>query len=67
LKAGSSWGKDVYLQVEATNRSAIKFYQKLNFEVVFDDPSCRRVDVGWLGWEEKRTTKTCMRKRVRWF
>ncbi|GMI45048.1 hypothetical protein TrCOL_g3321 [Triparma columacea] len=67
IKAGSGWGKEVYLQVESTNVKAIDFYRKLHFDVVFDDPACRRVDVGWLGWEEKRTVKTCMRRRVRWF
>ncbi|GMH64184.1 hypothetical protein TrRE_jg11771 [Triparma retinervis] len=51
----------------STNVVAIEFYRRLHFDVVFDDPACRRVDVGWLGWEEKRTVKTCMRKRVRWF
>jgi ribosomal protein S18 acetylase RimI-like enzyme len=56
---------DIILEVEEDNESALEWYKKRGYQMVFADPACRRYDAnGWL-LRKVRCTKICMRKNVK--
>jgi len=55
---------EVVLQVEEDNVGGLRFYEKLGFEALFADPSCRRYDTSGVFLQQVRTTKICMRKAI---
>jgi len=55
---------EVVLQVEEDNIGGQRFYEKLGFEALFADPSCRRYDTSGIFLQQVRTTKICMRKAI---
>lgn len=54
--------KEIVLQVEEDNESAVEFYKKRGWELVFADPTCRRYDTSGLFLKESRITKYAMIK-----
>ena len=55
---------EVVLQVEEDNIGGQRFYEKLGFETLFADPSCRRYDTNGIFLQQVRATKICMRKAL---
>jgi len=53
---------EVVLEVEYDNPRAKRFYEKRGYNVVFEDPACRRFDTSGLLLKQKKCTKICMRK-----
>jgi len=56
---------EVVLQVEEDNAGGIKFYNKLGFEIVFTDQTCRRYDTSGIFLKQSRIAKICMKKDIR--
>lgn len=54
---------ELILEVEDDNESAIAFYKKRGYEVLFADTTARRYDVNGLFLQQKRCTRLVMRKR----
>lgn len=63
----SAWRaySEIVLQVEDENLIARRFYEASGYEVLFRDPSCRRYDADGLFLRNVRTTKLCLRKKLR--
>ena len=55
---------EIVLQVEEDNPSAIEFYKRRGWELVFADPTCRRYDTSGFFLKETRITKYAMIKRL---
>ena len=49
--------KEIALQVEEDNQSAIQFYKKRGYEYVFSDPTCKRYDTSGFFLKENKVTK----------
>ena len=56
--------KEIVLQVEDDNKSAIQFYKRRGYEFVYADPTCRRFDTSGFILKETRVTKYAMLKRL---
>ncbi|EJK64398.1 hypothetical protein THAOC_14868 [Thalassiosira oceanica] len=56
--------KEIALQVEEDNKSAIQFYKKRGYEYVFSDPTCKRYDASGFFLKESKVTKFAMTKRL---
>lgn len=55
---------EIVLQVEEDNQTAIHFYRRRGWEIVFADPTCRRYDTSGFFLKESRITKYAMIKRL---
>merc|ERR1719310_2647087 len=56
--------KEIALQVEEDNQSAIQFYKKRGYEYVFSDPTCKRYDTSGFFLKENKVTKFAMIKKL---
>jgi hypothetical protein len=55
----------VILLVDEDNTNAIKFYDRRGYQAVFSDPASRRYETSGLFVRNVRSTKICMRKKLR--
>jgi ribosomal protein S18 acetylase RimI-like enzyme len=55
---------DIILEVEEDNESALEWYKKRGYQMMFADPACRRYDPNGLLLRKVRCTKICMRKII---
>ena len=62
-----SWNaghREIVLQVEEDNPTAIQFYKRRGYKFVFADPTCRRFDTSGFVLKETRITKYAMVKKL---
>jgi len=55
----------VILLVDEDNTNAIQFYDRRGYQAVFSDPASRRYETSGLFVRNVRSTKICMRKKLR--
>ena len=61
-----AWGyNEVVLQVEEENKGGREFYRKRGYKLLWKDKSCRKFDADGLWLRNVRTTKLCLRKKLR--
>jgi len=56
---------EVILLVDEDNTNAIQFYDRRGYQAVFSDPASRRYETSGLFVRNVRSTKICMRKKLR--
>ena len=64
-KAAAEWKmNEIVLEVEDYNDTALKFYRKRGYTIVFNDPASRRYDVGGIMLKKVRCTRQILRKSL---
>lgn len=54
--------KEVILEVEEDNKKAFQFYKRRGYQVMFEDPACRRYNTNGIWLAKEQCTKICMGK-----
>ena len=54
--------KEVILEVEEDNKKAFQFYKQRGYQVMFEDPACRRYNTNGIWLVKEQCTKICMGK-----
>ncbi|KAL7461056.1 hypothetical protein ACHAXS_001492, partial [Conticribra weissflogii] len=54
---------EVFAQVELENDCALEFFERCGYQILFDDPTCKRIVIdGTIFMKEATVTKVMMRK-----